>query len=240
MSNLKDNKIIELDGIKNIKRSNISTELFNYFKDSIVSSKLEAGSLLPTELELCKHTGVSRSTIREVLSALSFMNLIIRTKRGTFISDNPNLYKNLPFPEILKKVHAKEVINFRVILECEIVRLVAENADKDDIQELQKSLEKMKSSKDINTLMKADTSFHVNLGIASHNELFSLVLKMIRNELEEQICDVFSRDKYIRKRAINHHERIFQAIKEGNVNKARNAMSEHIIDVAKTIDKLNK
>jgi len=232
------NKFLELEGIKSIKRANISDELFNYFKDSIVSGRLKAGSLLPAELDLCKYTGVSRGTIREVLSALSYMKLITRTKRGTFVSNNPNLYNSLPFSEILKKVHSKDIIDFRIILECEIVGVVVKNVNTEDIQELQNTLKDMKDSKDVDGLIKADTAFHVNLGISSHNELFSHVLVMIRNELKSQIYDIFSKDKSIRKRAITHHEKIIEAIKKGSVKQAKKAMYEHLTDVSDTLNKL--
>jgi len=233
------NKFLELEGIKSIKRANISDELFNYFKDSIVSGRLKAGSLLPSELDLCDYTGISRGTIREVLSALSFMKLIVRTKRGTFVSNNPNLYNSLPFSEILKRVRSKDIINFRIILECEIVGIVAKNANDEDIQELQNSLKDMENSKDVDDLIKADTAFHVNLGISSHNELFSHVLEIIRSELESQIYSIFSKDKSIRKRAIIHHRKIIEAIKKGSVKQARKAMHEHITDVSDTLKKLN-
>ena len=233
-----DNKFLQLEGIRGIKKANISDELFNYFKDAIISGKLEPGSLLPSEFELCENSGVSRSTMREVLSALSFMNLIIRTKRGSFINDHPNLYNTLPFPEVLRKMRSKDIINFRIILESEIVGLVVKNANNDDIQELEDALTEMKKSEDINALMKADSLFHIILAKASHNELFFYVLQRIRDELESQIYDSAKNESVI-KRAIAHHEKILAAVKKGDVKQAKKAIIDHIQEVSETIDRLN-
>ena len=57
--------------------------------------------------------------------------------------------------------------------------------------------------------------------------------------ISNQIYEVFSKDKSIRKRAINHHEKIINAVKDGNAKNARKAMHDHIIDVSKTIDKID-
>jgi GntR family transcriptional repressor for pyruvate dehydrogenase complex len=234
-----ENNLLVFEKFKDVKRNNISDELFNYFKDLIISGELEPGSALPTESELCDYIGVSRSTLREVLSAFVNMKLVVRTRRGTYVSDNPNLYNILPFPDILKKVKQKDFIDFRIMLESEIAAIAARYAGDEDVIRLQDTHNRMKENiEDIDILTQADTSFHLNLGICSHNELFSSVLEMITKELSDQIYEAFSNDISIRERAIIHHEKILNAIQEGNEKKAKKAMHDHITDVSNTIKKL--
>jgi len=225
--------------IKDIKRVSVSNELFEFFKKSIISGKLKPGSNLPTEKELCGITGVGRGTVREVLSALVYMKLIVRSKRGTFVNKNPNLFNVLPFPSVLKRVHYKDIINLRIILETGLIEAAVQNAVDEDIKELEDSIEKMKNSTSIDSLMKIDTKFHISLATASHNELFNNILSMIREELSSLIYEVFSKDDSIRERACGHHERITNAIKNRNMKEAKEAMRVHILDVNQTMEKLD-
>ncbi|NDJ55882.1 GntR family transcriptional regulator [Enterobacteriaceae bacterium 4M9] len=56
----------------------------------IASGKYPAGSLFPTEKELCEAYDVSRHTVREALRSLSEQGLISRRKgAGTHVSDSP-------------------------------------------------------------------------------------------------------------------------------------------------------
>ena len=60
--------------------------IYASLKEDIVKGRLKAGSLLPTEAELCKLYSASRSTVRKALAMLSEDNLIeARQGRGTVI-----------------------------------------------------------------------------------------------------------------------------------------------------------
>ena len=69
--------------MKNEKRNNanLSTEISEQIKESIINKDLDVGSRLPSELELAEQFNVGRSTIREALKRLAAQSLI-RTQRG--------------------------------------------------------------------------------------------------------------------------------------------------------------
>ena len=53
----------------------------------IASGELEAGQLIPSERELARRLGVSRSTVREALGRLEHRGLVVREQgRGTFVA----------------------------------------------------------------------------------------------------------------------------------------------------------
>src|SRR4029434_1012913 len=49
----------------------------------IPSGQLRPGDRLPTEPQLCRECGVSRSTVREALRLLASQHLIVNTRRGS-------------------------------------------------------------------------------------------------------------------------------------------------------------
>ncbi len=64
-------------------------QLSELLEHEIVSGRWEAGLRLPSELELCVHFGVSRTTVRQALGRLEQEGLIARRKgQGTFVQES--------------------------------------------------------------------------------------------------------------------------------------------------------
>jgi GntR family transcriptional regulator len=56
-------------------------QVANHLIDDIGGGVYPVGGLLPTEMELCKHYGISRSTVREALRKLRDVGLVSRQRR---------------------------------------------------------------------------------------------------------------------------------------------------------------
>ncbi len=70
-------------------------QLLSILRRLIRSNTLRPGDMIPSEIELCEHFGISRSTVRQALNTLSDEGLIIRRRgKGTFVS-SPKLKRNL-------------------------------------------------------------------------------------------------------------------------------------------------
>jgi GntR family transcriptional regulator of arabinose operon len=64
----------------------LHVQLYNQIKHLILSGQWEPGIKLPSELELQKQLGISRSTIRQALKSIESEGLIVRvTGRGSFV-----------------------------------------------------------------------------------------------------------------------------------------------------------
>ncbi|PWC14022.1 GntR family transcriptional regulator [Brenneria corticis] len=83
---------------------------------NIASEHFPAGSLLPSELELCEQYQVSRHTVREALRELTEQGLILRRKGiGTIVADKP-ANKGLNHPlECLEDLFFLAKNNLRVV-----------------------------------------------------------------------------------------------------------------------------
>lgn len=225
----------DLKALKGVGRNNIADDIFYIMRELIVSGKLKPGTMLPGEVQLSEFMGVGRSTLREALRALSAIGLITRTKRGTYINDTININNILPFPEILKRVRCKDIVEFRGMLETKIAALAAQRALVEDIKNLSYALTCMKGAENIDELTEADTLFHLHLAVASQNELLHKTYEMIRDALESHIYEAFLNNPEIKFRAIKFHEKILDAVIKEDPKTAKEVMKEHISDVAISI-----
>lgn len=82
------------------------TQLYNSLKDSIQKKVYSVGSLIPTENELCKIFGVSKTTVRKAVGLLISEGYLQATQgRGTMVLDisaSQNLNKITSITETLK------------------------------------------------------------------------------------------------------------------------------------------
>ena len=63
------------------------TQLIKLIKGCIEDGSLAVGDMLPSELEICEHFDISRSTARQALLSLEKEGLLVRERgRGTFVS----------------------------------------------------------------------------------------------------------------------------------------------------------
>ena len=75
-------------GFKPIKTRRIYEEIVDQLKMMIIQGNLKPGDKLPSERELSEQLGVSRSSVREALSALEAMSILdIRSGEGTFVRE---------------------------------------------------------------------------------------------------------------------------------------------------------
>ena len=82
----------ELDASLNIP---LYYQLVIIFKRLILNGTLQEGDALPSELELCGHFGISRSTVRQAFAALEKEGIVVRKRgKGTFVS-KPKLNRRL-------------------------------------------------------------------------------------------------------------------------------------------------
>lgn len=216
-------------------RISLADELFQQLKEMIVSGQLKPGDCLPSEASLCENLNVGRSTVREALKALTTLDFIVRTKKGTFVNDTVSLCSKMPFQEVLNYSDVKDILELRQMLEIGIVRLAAQRSTKEDIDKMSESIEQLEKNK--NSLEGAtyyDMVFHAQLATASQNEAIVHILEAVRESIQNSIYTLFEKEPAIVERAIKHHKKILKALEQSDDNKAEEAMKNHILDVITT------
>jgi GntR family transcriptional repressor for pyruvate dehydrogenase complex len=161
-------------------------------KELISSGEFGAGARLPTERELTQRFGVSRSSLREAVRALTLVGVLEpRVGDGTYVTTlEPDLLlTGIGFVSDLARADSLlEIHNVRRILEPEATRLAASRLTDEDLQQLEQSLRRMESADSVAAYIDADTAFHrVILERCGNATLASLIQNLSSGTLRARL-----------------------------------------------------
>lgn len=232
--------------IKPIEKSNVSDQVFEQMKQAIINNVWLPGTKIPSENDLASMFSVSRISVRSAIQKLASLGLL-ETKRGegTYIKESANgAYLNPLIPMLyLEKPDIMHILEFRKIIEVESARLAAVRADEDDIAVLQLLLDRMKKSKDdLKTYSKDDLNFHFEIAKITKNPIIEKVNDILKDVLASVLEDIVAALGY--SGGLYYHEKLLEAIKAHEADKAGQIMKEHIentiISMADVLSKENK
>jgi DNA-binding FadR family transcriptional regulator len=202
----------------------------------ILSGELSPGDRLPAEGALAEEYGVSRPVVREALARLRERHLLeTRNGNGTFIR-HPSagdltevLLRHLRFassgPEAV--AHLYEA---RVAIESMTAQLAAARASNADLEEMQAHIETMRDHQTAEAdWTRADLAFHHAMARATHNPLLATLLDPLTQLIEDSIR-AGHRDPRAVRRGLEAHERIWEALKARDADKAVAAVRDHLAD----------
>ncbi|GAA2437934.1 GntR family transcriptional regulator [Actinomadura vinacea] len=191
-----------------------ATARYEAIRNMIVDGSLPPGSLL-LETVLSKRLGVSRTPVREALARLAQEGLINREVRGYVV-------KRRTPEEIL------EIYEVRIVLESACAARAAEHASPYDLARLEHLTAEAGTCTDYETHLRLNTEWHAGLRAAAHNETMTRLL----DELSV-LQQIYNPQMHVRKPAElgegqAQHVRIIEAIRRGDAETARAAMTEHL------------
>jgi DNA-binding FadR family transcriptional regulator len=160
-----------------LKRSNLPEEMASSLKNQIKQAKLKPGERLPTEPELMKMFGVSRSTVREAIRILSHSGWIrVKQGQGTFVETI--LPDTTPFSNQLKNADEVHLDEVRMLLERKIVEKVCLNRSEKDLESMAWFL--------------AEIAFHTSIAKASGNPILADLYYAFAIRLKEHFIQFFN------------------------------------------------
>ena len=215
---------------KSVKHTRISDEIVNQIKTLISEGKLKPGDKLPPERELIKEFGVSRPSLREALNSLVTMGFLEIKGKRTYIKSVASQSMQNPLSLLIKADTKKifDLIEVRKAIEAWGAYLAAQRASKEDIKQLAGVIEEMKKAfEQGRPWEKQDADFHLGIAQATHNTIQTHIMSTIYDLLRESMARVF-RDRSKVKKLLDHHYRIFSAIKSHSPDKAREKTIEHL------------
>ncbi|HEY3902934.1 MAG TPA: FadR/GntR family transcriptional regulator [Streptosporangiaceae bacterium] len=159
----------------------VTDEAIEKIKAMIVSGTLRAGDRLPKEADLAAELGLSRSSLREAVRALSLMNILdVRQGDGTYVTSlEPTLLlEALSFiVDFHRDATVLELLAVRRILEPAATAMAAERATDADLEELGKLLDSLGESPSADELVANDLEFHRRIVACSGNSVLSSLVE---------------------------------------------------------------
>ncbi len=196
----------------------------------------------PTEAELAKQHGVSRSVTREAVKMLTAKGLLsARPRQGTVVEPTTswNLFDTDVLRWLLERQFSVDLLKqfnqLRVAIEPEAAALAARFADDDDLRRITSGLQRMEAAEEgTDDTLEADIAFHVAVLRASGNPFYAQFRDVVGTALRTSIR-LTNRLKG-RTANVADHARVRDAIEARDADAARTAMRNLIADVLELID----
>lgn len=207
-----------------------SEQVVHHVRRLVEQGSLGVGDKLPAERTLARQTGVSRSSVRVGLRALSAMGVVqSRHGAGTFINDAPALEsESLQFLAALHGVSRDEMFEARRMLEVGVAGLSAERATGEQMMAIADEVTSMFASiDDPQAFLVHDIRFHRAVAAASGNPILAAVVEMVSGIFYETRRRNVHRATDLRE-AAEMHRRIYHAIRAHDAAAARAVMNEHL------------
>jgi len=194
---------------------------------------LKSGDPLPVETEMYEMFGVARSTLREALRILERQGVIvIRPGRGggptVGSPDSRHLASTLALLMQFSETPFRSVLETREYIEPIAASLCAQNGDDRVVDGLRQSVDAMRASiADEDAFLYENHRFHELIADGAQNPLISYFLNSLDWIIDgARLGVVYSQAS--RKHVATVHNEICEAVEDGDSDRARDAMSEHM------------
>ena len=219
----------------NVRALKLYEQIAQSIERSIIEEKIVPGERLDSVEQLAKNFNVSRSAIREALTALKAKGLLeIRQGEGTFVRKLTVDDITLHVPNAAYSTEElQQIFEVRKILELGIVELAATSRKEQHLQTLQLAIEQMDAAQqDPQQSSAADLLFHTTLAQAANNPLLVTMIenisKPIATQIEHTRTIVQANNQHQLQTLHNEHQKIYSALLQRNAALATEAMREHL------------
>jgi GntR family transcriptional regulator, transcriptional repressor for pyruvate dehydrogenase complex len=189
---------------------------------------LEPGARLPPERDLCAQMGISRSTLRQALTALvqsGHLRAVRGRRGGTFVAERP---PPAPEPSLELLMSWREVCDMRLATELGVAVLACERARPEQIDALDALAAAMQERlDDFPAYRQADVRLHIGLAEATG----SAALVNAVTEAQGAMTDVISHIAHppeVLAWSNTQHERLLDAVRRGDAARATQVVTEHL------------
>lgn len=209
-------------------------------RELIASGQTKPGERLPTEADLAKSFGVSRTTIREALRVLTSEGLI-ETSRGITGGSFVKRLDPAHVSEFLRNrlsvlvgtdgIEVADVLDARIALEVPAARWAAERRTDDEVAALERASHIPHVKSAAVGVVIGNTEFHLALLDASHSKLLTALARPVFDVLMD-LTQRRNLSSPITADSDDAHPRIVDAIRRRDPDGAAAAMEEHLASIA--------
>ena len=205
---------------------------------AIKRGEYKANERLPSERELAEAMGVSRSSVREALSALQVLGIVeTRPGDGTYVKKLPEKvdWESHILPILEESDSPLKIFEARNAFEIGVIELAIVNVSEDDLVLLRKALQEMRTyaaKRDFEGYLKANFEFHMAIARATGNPVIERAMahfwRNTSQQLLNELLKIYWHENLVR--SVEIHERILSAIEKRDRELALEAIRQHYQD----------
>ena len=219
----------------------LTDEAIEKIRAMITSGELRPGDRLPSEAELAAQLGLSRSSLREAVKALSMINVLdVRRGDGTYVTSlDPGLLMDaMSFAVDFQ--HDRSVLHFlqvRRILEPAATALATVAMSDDDIAGLDELLDRLPPEPGVEEAVDNDLEFHRRIARGSGNPVLASLIDGVSSRTQRaRIWRGITQASAVR-RTLDEHRAIIAALADRRPEIAHACAVVHIAGVEQWLRK---
>ncbi len=215
-------------------RRSVTDAAIHEVKQLIVTGRLAPGDRLPPEKDLAVQLGLSRSSLREAMRALTLLRVVdVRQGDGTYVSSlRPELLIGVldSAVDLLQDRTLLEVSEVRRVLEPAATAMAAIRISEEDLLEARACLTAMEGLADPEQFVALDVEFHDRLVRASGNgTLAALVHSFSARTVRVRVWRLATGEG-VTEWTRSQHEAIYRAVAAKDASLALAAATVHVAE----------
>ncbi|WP_304454349.1 FadR/GntR family transcriptional regulator [Nocardiopsis sp. YSL2] len=216
-------------------RTSVTQRAIDQVKAMIAEGELRPGERLPTEREFAATLGLSRSSMREAIRALTIMGVLeIRHGAGVYVTGlrPSDLLETFGVvAEISRGQTLVEILQIRRILEAHATATAAARITGEELAEVRRHLDRIGEGQTVEEMVSADRDFHRSIVAAAGNATLAAVLDGLSSRTFRARVWRGHEDEGVLGRLHSDHERIYQALDRRDPQAAHTAAAAHVLEV---------
>lgn len=213
-----------------VERRRLSDAVVEQLTELITSGTYNVGDRLPSERDLAKSLGVSRTLVRESFRILESLGFVaVKPGVGAIVTQHNPIAVDIANYLWSHSAEVLEVVDVREVLIVRATELAATRISDEELQQLDQILDAQKAavaSSDATELVRLDDEFHALIFSSARNKVLSAVEEYTRGVLNNVRWNVLTLTRR-RVEALAEHERILLALKQHHAKDAYSAGKIH-------------
>lgn len=195
--------------------------------EKIITERSTEGDRLPTEPEIARIVGVSRTPVREAVKILEAIGVVeIRRGIGTFVRPHARnaLGYLLMFETAIQEVSPEQLFEARLMVEHTAAELASIRSTPEDIERMREANAELRrlaetTNPDLDLVTEADIAFHKAIFDACGNPLIAAIGKLTIEQVRPWVRLTNQDEGPVK--SVQIHEDMISAIESRDLSKAR-------------------
>jgi GntR family transcriptional regulator, transcriptional repressor for pyruvate dehydrogenase complex len=212
----------------------LTDEAIAGIKERIIAGEFGPREKLPKEADLASMLGLSRSSLREAVRALSHVG-VLETRQGdgtyvTSLTPDELLAGMSHVSDLVSGVTILELHQIRRLLEPAATAAAADRLTQADLASLASSVDDMTAAATMEEFIQNDQCFHRTIVDASGNATLASLIKQLSGRTQRAHVWRAAEEHGATERTIRMHQEILAALRARDSERARAAALLHLHD----------